>query len=85
MYLIASVGIGKTSLAKRIHDELREHQSKQVVFSFAPNLKTSNAFPCFVIDDFGVKTSRNYAVSPGTSSSSCSINTSPALLGAAGR
>lgn len=63
VYLFADVGTGKTSLAKRIHDELAEDKSKQVVFAFAPNLKTSNAFLRFVMDEFGVKTDRNYAVS----------------------
>ncbi len=64
VYLFADVGTGKTSLARRIHDELREDQSKQVVFAFAPNLKTSNLFRRFVMDEFGVKTDRNCAVSP---------------------
>jgi general secretion pathway protein A len=63
VYLFADVGTGKTSIAKRIHDELAEHKSTQVVFAFAPNLKTSNAFLRFVMEEFGVKTDRNYAVS----------------------
>ncbi len=63
VYLFADVGTGKTSLAKRIHDELREDQSKQVVFAFAPNLKTSNLFLRFVMEQFGVKTDRNHAAS----------------------
>ena len=63
VYLFADVGTGKTSIAKRIHDELAEDKSKQVVFAFAPNLKTSNAFLRFVMEEFGVKTDRNYAVS----------------------
>jgi general secretion pathway protein A len=63
IYLFADVGTGKTSIAKRVHDELNEDKSKLVVFAFAPNLKTSNAFLRFVMDEFGVKTDRNYAVS----------------------
>jgi general secretion pathway protein A len=63
VYLFADVGTGKTSIAKRIHDELAEDKSTHVVFAFAPNLKTSNAFLRFVMEEFGVKTDRNYAVS----------------------
>jgi len=63
VYVFADVGTGKTSIAKRIREELDEDQTKKVVFAFAPNLKTSNAFLRFVMDEFGVKTARNYAVS----------------------
>jgi general secretion pathway protein A len=63
VYVFADVGTGKTSIAKRIREELVEDKTKQVVFAFAPNLKTSNAFLRFVMNEFGVKTDRNYAVS----------------------
>jgi general secretion pathway protein A len=63
VYVFADVGTGKTSIAKRIREELDEDKTKRVVFAFAPNLKTSNAFLRFVMDEFGVKTDRNYAVS----------------------
>lgn len=63
VYIFADVGTGKTSIAKRIREELAEDKTKKVVFAFAPNLKTSNAFLRFVMDEFGVKTNRNYAVS----------------------
>lgn len=63
VYVFADVGTGKTSIAKRIREELAEDKTKKVVFAFAPNLKTSNAFLRFVMDQFGVKTDRNYAAS----------------------
>ena len=63
VYLFADVGTGKTSIAKRVREELSDDRTKKVVFAFAPNLKTSNAFLRFVMDEFGVKTDRNYAVS----------------------
>jgi general secretion pathway protein A len=63
VYVFADVGTGKTSIAKRLREELSEDKRKAVVFAFAPNLKTSNAFLRFVMDEFGVKTDRNYAVS----------------------
>jgi general secretion pathway protein A len=44
VYLFKDVGAGQTSIAKRIHDELSQDKSKQVVVAFAPNLKTNNAF-----------------------------------------
>lgn len=61
IYLFADVGTGKTTIAKRIKDELSDDQTKRVVSVFAPNLKTSNAFLRFVMEEFGVKTDRNYA------------------------
>src|SRR5512134_2939840 len=63
VYVFADVGTGKTSIARRIREELAADKTKKVVFAFAPNLKTSNAFLRFVMDEFGVKTDRNYAVS----------------------
>jgi len=63
VYTFADVGTGKTSIAKRIREELVEDKTKTVVFAFAPNLKTSNAFLRFVMDEFAVKTDRSYAVS----------------------
>ncbi len=63
VYIFADVGTGKTSIARRIHEELRDDQKKKVVFAFAANLKTSNAFLRFVMDQFEVKTDRNYAKS----------------------
>jgi len=63
VYLFADVGTGKTSIAKRIWEELNEEQNKKVVFAYAPNLKTSNAFLRFVMDEFEVKTDRSYAKS----------------------
>ncbi|MCL4266686.1 MAG: AAA family ATPase [Anaerolineae bacterium] len=61
IYLSAQVGLGKTSLAKRIRDELVSDKSKKVVFAFAPNLKTSNQFLRFIAEEFSVKTARSYA------------------------
>jgi len=63
VYLFADVGTGKTSIARRIREELSQDNTKKVIFAFAPNLKTSNAFLRFVMDEFDVKTDRSYAVS----------------------
>jgi general secretion pathway protein A len=58
--LVAEVGTGKTTLARRILQELEGDQSKRIVFVFSPKLTTTNAFLRFVMDEFGVKTERSY-------------------------
>lgn len=61
VYLSADVGLGKTSIAQRLRDELINDKSKQVAYGFAPNLKTANQFMRFIAAEFGVKTARSYA------------------------
>ena len=56
IYTFSDVGMGKTSVAKRIRDELVEDKTKRVVYVFAPKLTTSNALLRFVMDEFEVKT-----------------------------
>jgi general secretion pathway protein A len=63
IYLLAQVGTGKTTVARRIVDELEAHQEYRVVFAFAPKLPTTNAFLRFVMDAFEVKTERAYGSS----------------------
>jgi len=63
VYLFADVGTGKTSIAKRVREELGDDRTKKLVFAFAPNLKTCNAFLRFIMNEFGVKTDRSYAAS----------------------
>jgi general secretion pathway protein A len=60
IYLIADIGTGKSTLARRIADELSLDKSKLVTYVFAPNLKTTNSFLRFVMDEFGVPTDRSY-------------------------
>jgi len=61
IYLLADIGTGKTTLARRILQELEMNEKMKVVFVFAPKLPTTNAFLRFVMDEFGVKTDRSYA------------------------
>jgi general secretion pathway protein A len=61
IYLLADIGTGKTTLARRIMTELERDERKRVVFVFAPKLPTTNAFLRFVMDEFGVKTDRSYS------------------------
>ena len=61
IYLLAEVGTGKSTIARRIMQELATDDTKQMVYVFAPKLTTSNAFLRFVMDEFGVKTNRAYS------------------------
>lgn len=63
IYLLADVGTGKTTLAKRIVEELSSSPKHKVVFALSPKLTTTNAFLRFVMEEFGVKTDRAYAKS----------------------
>ncbi|MAS35623.1 MAG: hypothetical protein CL610_16555 [Anaerolineaceae bacterium] len=63
IYLLADIGTGKTTIARRIVEELEHDATKKVVFVFAPKLPTTNAFLRFVMDEFEVKTNRAYSKS----------------------
>ena len=63
IYLLADIGTGKTTLARRIVEELSTDKNRQVVFVFAPKLTTTNAFLRFVMEEFAVKTNRAYGKS----------------------
>ena len=60
IYLLAEIGTGKTTIARRIVDELAGDHKKKVVFVFSPKLTTTNAFLRFIMGEFEVKTSRSY-------------------------
>jgi general secretion pathway protein A len=60
VYLLARIGTGKTTLARRIFSELDADKSKRVVFVYAPKLPTTNAFLRFIMSEFGVPTDRAY-------------------------
>lgn len=60
IYLLADIGTGKTTLAKRIIEELSSDERYKIVFAPSPNLKSTNAFLRFIMDEYGVKTERSY-------------------------
>lgn len=60
IYLLADIGTGKTTLAKRIIEELSNDERYRIVFAPSPNLKSTNAFLRFIMDEYGVKTERSY-------------------------
>ncbi len=49
IYLLADIGTGKTTLAKRIIEELSSDKRYQIVFAPSPNLKSTNAFLRFIM------------------------------------
>lgn len=63
IYLLADIGTGKTTIAKRIVEELSSDKNKTVVFVFSPKLPTTNAFLRFIMDEFEVPTARSYSQS----------------------
>lgn len=63
IYLTAQVGTGKSSIARRVLQELSEDERRNPVYLFAPQLKTANAFLRFVMDEFHVPTDHHYAKS----------------------
>jgi len=63
IYLSADIGTGKTSIAKRIVEELVEDKTKEIVYVFSPKLTTTNSFLRFIMDEFEVKTHRAYGQS----------------------
>ena len=61
IYLLADIGTGKTTLAKRLVEELQTNKHNNVVYVFAPKLRTANAFLRFIMDNLDVKTERSFA------------------------
>ena len=63
IYLLAEIGTGKTTIARRIVEELSPDKRKSVVFIASPKLTTTNAFLRVIMDQFEVSTARSYAQS----------------------
>ncbi|GGW24233.1 ExeA family protein [Streptomyces alanosinicus] len=65
IYMYGPIGSGKTSLVRRLHEKLSQHERFNVKLLISPNLKSSNAFLRLVMESFDVKTERSYAASLG--------------------
>lgn len=64
IYLLADYGTGKSTLARRLAEELHQNPSLLVVLtSIPPKMKTINAFLRSIMDELKVKTDRSYAKS----------------------
>ncbi len=60
LYMYGAIGSGKTSILRRLYEELREDDSYNLKLLIAPNIKSSNAFLRAIMDSFGVTTDRSY-------------------------
>src|ERR1700694_1150346 len=60
VYVFGPIGSGKTSIARRIYQELADDPAFRVAMLVSPNLKSPNAFLRTLMDEFDVKTERAY-------------------------
>src|SRR5215211_6352204 len=60
IYLYGKIGSGKTSILRRLYDELSQDPTYQIAYLISPNIKSSNAFLRVIMDGFAVKTERTY-------------------------
>src|SRR5262245_10363863 len=60
VYVFGPIGSGKTSIARRIYQQLADDPQYRAVLLFSPDLKSPNAFLRTFMDEFGVKTERSF-------------------------
>jgi general secretion pathway protein A len=60
VYVHGDVGTGKTTIARRLMQQLQEDQKYIVAMVIEPNIKSANAFLRLVMKEFGVKTEKKY-------------------------
>lgn len=60
VYVFGPIGSGKTTIARRLHQQLNEERQYQVASLIAPDLKTPNALLRTIAKEFGVKTERSF-------------------------
>jgi general secretion pathway protein A len=63
VYIYGPIGSGKTSILRRLHEQLSQQETYQVAYLISPNIKTANSFLRLVLESFGVKTERSYVAS----------------------
>jgi general secretion pathway protein A len=63
LYMYGPIGSGKTSIMRRLSEQLQQEDNSRVELLFVPNIKTANAFLRLILDAYGVKTDRSYAQS----------------------
>ncbi len=60
VYVFGPIGSGKTSIARRMYQELADDPAYRVALLLSPNLRSPNAFLRTIMDEYGVKTARAY-------------------------
>ena len=58
--MYGAIGSGKTSILRRLYDELSEDDTYTLRLLIAPNIKAANSFLRAIMDAFGVPTDRAY-------------------------
>jgi general secretion pathway protein A len=60
LYMYGAIGSGKTSILRRLYEELSENETYTLRLLIAPNIKTANSFLRAIMDTFNVPTDRAY-------------------------
>src|SRR5215472_7597291 len=60
LYMYGAIGSGKTSILRRLYDELSEDETYTLRLVIAPNIKAAYSFLRAIMDTFGVSTDRSY-------------------------
>jgi general secretion pathway protein A len=60
LYMYGAIGSGKTSILRRLYEELSEDDTYTLRLLIAPNIKTANSFLRAIMDAFAVPTDRAY-------------------------
>ena len=60
LYMYGAIGSGKTSILRRLYEELKDDQTYTLRLLIAPNVKSSMAFLRAIMDTFDVATDRAY-------------------------
>jgi general secretion pathway protein A len=60
VFTTGPIGSGKTSVARRLYQQLEDDDRYLIAMLIAPNLRTANAFLRTIMNEFEVKTARSY-------------------------
>src|SRR5205823_8708289 len=60
LYMYGAIGSGKTSILRRLYEELSEDEAYTLRLVIAPNIKTANSFLRALLDAYAVPTDRAY-------------------------
>jgi general secretion pathway protein A len=63
LYIYGPIGSGKTTILRRLHEQLSQDKKYSLSYIISPNIKTSNSFLRLVLESFNVKTEKSYVQS----------------------